>query len=79
MSETRDSRRRIAKMLRALNDEIAVYIASAYKLGQEVGRDDIFSKRKLLDAVKLEITRGLPAAKLHFEYDVRKSTRQLPA
>jgi hypothetical protein len=78
MSDTKTLKKEIEKLLRSLDARLEEYIATAVKLGHEIGRDDLLSKRKVMDAVRLEVIRGLPAAKLELYGSVKRSTRKLP-
>lgn len=78
MSDIKALKKDITKTLRALDALFDQYIIDVVKLGHEIGRPDILGKRKVLDAVHLEIIRGLPSAHLKLLGSVRKSTAKLP-
>jgi len=78
MSEVKELKRRIAKTLRTLDELIDSYTVEAVKLGREIGREDILSSKKIMEAVKVEVIRGLPSVQLPGYGDVFKSTRELP-
>ena len=78
MNDIKQLKRDIARTLRTLDGLLEAYILGAVKLGHEIGRPDLLGKRKVLDAVHLEVIRGLPSAHLKLLGSVRKSTAKLP-
>lgn len=75
---TKQMIRNIARLLRTLNEELEEYIEAAVQLGDKISRRDILGRQKVMDAVHLEVIRGLPAARLVPYGSVKNSTRKLP-